>query len=203
MSLTLIIIIVTVLISIAAFNNDDLYNRLILWPRRMDNPAEYYRLLTSGFIHADWPHLFFNMLTLYFFGREVEGAFAVIGQPLLFIVLYLAGIVVSSLPSFMKNRNNSYYRSLGASGGVAAVLFAFVYFAPWQQIYVWFIPIPGILAGVGYLIYSATMSRKGKGNINHDAHFWGAIFGFFFTLLVSPDHGLLFLNQLLHPTFSL
>jgi membrane associated rhomboid family serine protease len=201
MSLTLIIIVITALISIAAFNNEELYNKLILWPRRMDNPAEYYRLLTSGFVHADWSHLFFNMFTLFFFGRAVEQAFAIINQSFLFIVLYLAGIVVASLPSFVKNRNNSYYRSLGASGGVAAVLFAFIYFAPWEMIYVWFIPIPGIVAGAGYLIYSAVMSRKGGTNINHDAHFWGAIFGFFFTLLVSPDHGLLFINQLLHPAF--
>lgn len=200
MSLTLIIIIITVLISIAAFNNEELYSRLILWPRRMDNPAEYYRLLTSGFIHADWPHLFFNMFTLYFFGKAVEAAFFILGQPYLFVVLYLAGIVVASLPSFIKNKNNVYYRSLGASGGVAAVLFAFVYFAPWQTIYIWFIPVPGILAGAGYLIYSAIMSRRGGSNINHSAHFWGAIFGFFFTLLVSPDHGMMFLTQLLHPT---
>ncbi|RYE24099.1 MAG: rhomboid family intramembrane serine protease [Sphingobacteriales bacterium] len=202
MSYTLIIIIITAAISIYTFSNESLYQKLILWPKRMDSPSEYYRLLTSGFIHADWMHLIFNMLTLYFFGRIVEYFFAEIGHDALYIVLYLAGIVVASLPSFIKNRNNSYFRSLGASGGVAAILFAFVYFAPWETIYVWFIPVPGILAGIGYLGYSAYMSRRGGDYINHDAHFWGAVFGFLFTLVVDPTHGRIFFEQLMHPHFN-
>lgn len=201
MSYTLIIIIITAIISIISFNNYSLSDKLILWPSRMHSPEEYYRLITSGFIHADWVHLIFNMLTLYFFGETVEFAFMLMGIHGLFLVLYLAGIVVASLPSFIKNRNNGYYRSLGASGGVAAVLFASVYFSPWQKIYIMFIPIgiPAIIAGVGYLIYSAYASRKGHGNINHDAHFWGAVFGFVFTLLVEPSHGRLFFDQVMHP----
>lgn len=202
MTFTLIIIIVTAIISYSAFNNDNLYSKLILWPNRMHTPNEYYRLLTSGFIHADWAHLIFNMLTLFFFGQSVEYQFANNGiSSVLFIVLYLAGIVAASLPSFVKHKNDMYYRSLGASGGVAAVLFSFIYFSPWQTIYIFFIPIPGILAGVGYLIYAAYMSRKGRDAINHDAHFYGAIFGFVFTLLFAPDHGQMFLYQLLHPSF--
>ncbi|MEI8280049.1 MAG: rhomboid family intramembrane serine protease [Bacteroidota bacterium] len=201
MSYTLIIILITALISASAFNNETLYNKLILWPSRMDDPQEYHRLVTSGFIHADWMHLIFNMMTLYFFGVAVEGVYAQMDKHYLFIVLYLAGIMAASLPSFIKNRNNGYYRSLGASGGVAAVLFSFVYFAPWQKIYVWFIPVPGIIAGVAYLVYSAYMSKKGRGFINHDAHFWGAIFGFVFTLVFEPSHGRIFLEMLLHPSF--
>ncbi|HXS35330.1 MAG TPA: rhomboid family intramembrane serine protease [Flavipsychrobacter sp.] len=198
---TLIIVVVTALISIAAFNNEELFNKLILWPRKMDNVAEYYRLLSSGFIHADWMHLIFNMLTLYLFGVAVEKIFYAMDMHNLFLVLYLAGIVVASLPSFIKNRNNSYYRSLGASGGVAAILFSYVYFAPWTKILIWFIPVPGIIAGVLYLLYSAYSSRKGNSSINHDAHFWGAVFGFVFTLLIDSSHGQSFLNQLIHPYF--
>jgi membrane associated rhomboid family serine protease len=201
MSLTLIIVIITALVSVSAFNNQELYNSLILWPGRMDDPKEYYRLISSGFIHADWMHLIFNMMTLWFFGSAVEGVYDNMDKHYLFIVLYLAGILASSLPSYIKNRNNGYYRSLGASGGVSAVLFSFIYFAPWAKIYVWFIPIPGILAGVGYLVYSATMSRRGSGFINHDAHFWGAIFGFLFTLVFEPSHGVLFFQSLLHASF--
>lgn len=202
MTYTLIIIIVTAIISYSAFNNDSLYNKLIMWPNRMNTPGEYYRLLTSGFIHADWAHLIFNMLTLFFFGQSVENAFAYYGMSkILFLVLYLAGIIVASLPSFMKHKNDSFYRSLGASGGVAAVLFSYIYFSPWQIIYVFFLPIPGIVAGVGYLIYAAYMSRKGRDAVNHDAHFYGALFGFVFTLLFAPDHGKMFLYQLLHPSF--
>lgn len=203
MSFSLIIILVTAIVSWGAFTNNDLYNKLILWPRVMDRPGEYYRLLTSGFIHADWPHLIFNMLALFFFGPWVESFFEAIGKPYLFVLLYLVGIITASLPSFAKHRNNGYYRSLGASGGVAAVLFAFVYMAPWEVIRVWFVPIPAIIAAVLYLIYSAYMSRKGGDNVNHDAHFWGAVFGFFFTLVFDPTHGRIFFEQIIRPSFNI
>ncbi len=202
MSYTLIIIVITALISLAAFNNDSLTQKLILWPRMMDKPEEYYRLLTSGFIHADMMHLIFNMITLYFFGEYVEQLFMMVGiRHEMFLVLYLTAIVASSLPSYLKQKDNLYYRSLGASGGVAAVLFAFIFFAPWQTISFWFIPIPGILAGVGYLAYSAYMAKRGGDYINHDAHFAGAVYGFLFLIAFEPNHGLTFLSQLLHPHF--
>ena len=203
MSFTLILVIITVLTSLSAFNNESLYHKLILWPKKMDTPGEYYRLLSSGFIHADYMHLIFNMLALFLFGRNVEMFYAYSGIPVgLFLVLYLVGIVAASLPSFVKHRHDAYYRSLGASGGVSAVLFSFIYFEPWAIIYVWFIPIPGIIAAVGYLVYSAYMSRQGRGYVNHDAHFWGAVFGFLFTLLFAADHGSHFLQKLWHPQFN-
>lgn len=200
---TLLIVIITVLVTIAAFNNEELLNKLILWPRYMDKPAEYYRLLTSGFIHADWMHLFFNMFALYIFGKQVETVFMVLGIHQMFIVMYVGAIVVSSLPSFLKNRHNSYYRALGASGGVSAIVFAFIYYAPWSVIYIWFIPVPAILGGIAYLVYSAYMSGKGRDNLGHDAHFWGAVFGFVFTFIYDPTHGQNFLIQLMNPHFSL
>ncbi|MCD6064415.1 MAG: rhomboid family intrarane serine protease [Flavipsychrobacter sp.] len=202
MSYTLIIVIITAITSYLAFSNDQLYSKFILWPKKMDTPAEYYRLLSSGFIHADWMHLIFNMLALYLFGGYVESYFESLDKHFLFIVLYLGGVIAASLPSFIKHKHDSYYRSLGASGGVAAVLFSFVYFAPWEIIYIWFIPVPAIIAAVGYLIYSAYMSRKGVGAINHDAHFWGAVYGFLFTLLFDPTHGRIFFEQVTHPSFN-
>src|SRR4051812_2250008 len=114
MSITIILVAIISLVSIMAFSNSSLYNNLILWPKQMHNPAEYYRLLTSGFIHADWNHLLFNMFTLFSFGQVVEAW----GRGIMMVILFLTGVVVSSIPSFLKNRNNSYYRSLGASGGV-------------------------------------------------------------------------------------
>jgi membrane associated rhomboid family serine protease len=202
MSFTLLIIVITALTSFSAFNNEALFNKLILWPGKMDSPNEYYRFLTSGFIHADWNHLFFNMFTLFFFGRFVEAAFADIGlNQAMFVILYITGTIAASLPSFIKHKNNSYYRSLGASGGVAAVLFAFIYFAPWEKIYIIIFPVPGIIAAVAYLAYSVYMTKKGGTNINHDAHFWGAVYGFIFTLIFAPDHGRVFLERLLHPHF--
>lgn len=202
MSFTFIIILITVLISIGAFNNEELYNKLILWPRKMDNPAEYYRLLTSGFIHADWNHLIFNMLSLYMLGGTAEYFVQELtGAGIMFIVLYLSGIIVSSLPSFIKNRNNSYYRSLGASGGVASLVFFFIYYAPWAKLGILFIPIgiPAILFGGLYLAYEIYMSKRGHGNVNHDAHLWGSLYGLFFGFLLDSSHGVNFVNSLLRP----
>lgn len=201
MSYALIIVIITVLVSLAAFNNQELLNKLMLWPKKMDTPAEYYRFISCGFIHADYIHLFFNMFALYMFGEVVQGYYSYIGNPFLFPIMYLTGIIASSLPSYAKHKNNSYYRSLGASGGVSAVLFAYVYFAPWQIIRIWFVPIPGIIAAIGYLAYSAYMDKKGNDNVGHDAHFWGAVYGFLFTLLFDPTHGRIFFEQLIHPSF--
>jgi membrane associated rhomboid family serine protease len=194
---TVTLVIVTALLSIPAFNDTRLKDRLILWPAKMHKPEEYYRLLSSGFIHADWMHLFFNMFTLFFIGRFVEAEFMSYGiTPWLYVLMYLAGIVVASLPSFIKHRDNPYYRSLGASGGVAAVLFSSVYFSPWSELYIYFIKMPNILFAVLYLVYSVYMSKRGSNGINHDAHFWGAVFGFVFTLAVEPSHGALFLEQI-------
>ncbi len=198
MSFTIIIIAIIVITSLAAFNSEELYNRLILWPRKMDNPAEYYRLLSSGFIHADYNHLIFNMFALYSFGGFVEELIGV-----KYVVLFLSGIIIASLPSFLKNRNNSYYRSLGASGGVASVLFLTIYYSPWSGIGIIFLPIhiPCILFGGLYLAYEAYMAKRGAGNVNHDAHFWGAVYGLFFAFCVDPSHGQNFIYQMMHPQF--
>lgn len=202
MSYTIIIVAITCIISLIGFTNENVVNKLILWPRKMDNPVEYYRLLTSGFVHADWMHLAFNMYTLYIFGSNVQMVFGELGiQGELYIVLYLTGIIVASLPSFLKNRNNSYYRSLGASGGVASIIFFAIYYSPWSRITIFPIPfgIPSILFGGLYLAYEAYMAKRGAGNVNHDAHFWGSIYGLFFALLLDPTHGRAFIDTIMHP----
>jgi membrane associated rhomboid family serine protease len=198
MIFTFAILIITVLVSIAAFNNNDIYNKLVLWPRAMaNNPTEYHRLLSSGFIHADWNHLIFNMFTFYFFGQAIE----YMGIGILFPVLYLTGIIVASIPSFVKHRNNSSYRSLGASGGVSSIVFFAIYFSPWSRISLFFIPIgiPSIVFAALYLVYSAYMARRGSDAINHDAHFWGAVYGILFAVVIDPTHGISFVNELMHP----
>lgn len=203
MSITLIIIIITAIVSIAAFSNSELLNKLILYPAQMRSPGEFYRFITSGFIHADWIHLGLNMYVFWIFGKYVESLYTTLfGSPFLFAVMYLMALIASSLPAFAKHKNNYYYRALGASGAVAAVMFSFVYYHPWSTLYFWFIPMPSIVFAVLYLVYSAYAARKGQDNIGHDAHFYGAVFGFVFTLIFDPTHGQYFLQQILHPSFS-
>ncbi len=194
--MTFLIIAITVGISLWAFSNQKLMTDLLLWPARMHNPAQYYRLLTAGFVHADTMHLVFNMITFYFFAGLLE---AEIGTAR-FIILYLVGIIVSSLPSYFKKKNDPAYRSLGASGGVSAIIFATIYLSPWNKIYLFFaIGMPSIIFAVLYLAYTGYLARKGTGIINHDAHLWGSLFGFAFMLIVDPTHGRYFFNQLLNP----
>jgi len=208
MTHTLIIIIVTALVSFSAFNSSKVYSDLIMYPPAI-NRGQWYRLLTSGFIHADVMHLGFNMLTLWFFGRLLEEQyfavqFAQFGSisKYMFLIFYLLGIVVSDLPTYIKHRNNNSYASLGASGGVSAVLFAFILLVPWATIYVFVIPVPAIVFGVLYLVYSQYMSKKGGDNINHDAHFWGAMFGIVALLVIDRDTIPRFLEAIQHPRFD-
>lgn len=202
MSYTVIIIIVTVLVSIGAFNNHKIYNDLILYPPAV-NQGQYYRLLTSGFIHADFMHLAFNMLTLWFFGRVMEEFMGIQTQkPWLFPLFYLVGIIVSDIPTYLKHRHSSSYASLGASGGVSAVLFAFIMQAPWSTIYIFILPVPAIIFAVAYLAYSQYMRKRGGDNINHDAHFWGAVFGVVAICLIDPTTLPRFAESITHPRFD-
>src|SRR5450432_2567170 len=148
------------MISIVAFNNTDLMRRLILWPPALDRDHEYYRLITYGLIHADPQHLLFNMLTLYFFGRAMEQLYNQYLGPFGFALFYVGGLIVSILPTYLRNRNNAQYRSLGASGAVSAVLFAFILIQPWATIYVFFFPLPAIVYAVLYVVYSIYMDRR-------------------------------------------
>ena len=203
MTITFIIIIITVLASLAAFRDVALFNKLIFWPYHMKGrPAQYYRFLTSGFIHADYNHLMFNMISLYFFGSAIEETMGDVGM---IIVLYLTGIIVSSVPAFIKHINHNYYRSLGASGGVSALVFFTIYHSPWSKIGFLFLPprlgIPSILFAVLYLAYSAWMNKKGMDNVGHDAHMTGAVYGFLFAVAIDPTHGMSFIDQLTHPVF--
>ena len=203
MSINLIIIAITCIVSFMAFKNSRLMNDLILWPPAITKQREYHRLVTYGVIHADFMHLLFNMITLYFFGSAMEPLFASRLGPFGFALFYIGGLVISILPTYLKNRSNPNYRSLGASGAVSAVLFSFVLIAPWSQIVLLVIPMPAIVYAVLYTGYSIYMDRSGQGNVNHSAHLWGALYGVVFTLLV--DHSLLahFLDALTHPTFGM
>ncbi|WP_047446679.1 rhomboid family intramembrane serine protease [Alistipes sp. ZOR0009] len=203
--ITIIIIAVTVGISAIAFNNQQILEKLLLSPYRITHQKEYFRIITHGFVHADWMHLLINMFVLWSFGNALQLWFNqlaivnLISSPVLHIlIIYLGGIIISSLSSIVKNKNNYYYKSVGASGAVSAIVFASIFFDPWQSLYLFaIIPIPGILFGAAYLWYSHYMSKKGGDNINHDAHFYGALFGLVYPVLIDPSLVTHFFSQLI------
>jgi len=202
MPITLVIIAITCIVSFMAFKNSRLMNDLILWPPAITRQREYHRLVTYGVVHADFSHLLINMLTLYFFGQAMEGFFTRVLGTFGFALFYIGGLVISILPTYLKNRANPNYRSLGASGAVSAVLFSFILLAPWATINVFFaIPIPAIIYAVLYTGYSIYMDRRGQGNVNHSAHLWGGAYGVIFMLLVDPRVLPYFLNALMQPSF--
>jgi len=189
MTITLAIIVFTCLVSISAFSNAKLMEDLIFYPPAIAKRKQYYRFLSHGFLHADYLHLAFNMLALYSFGRAVETTLfsneCVFGSKgkLFYILLYVGGLIVATIPDYLRHKNNSNYRSLGASGAVSSVIFAAIALLPQLPIRFFFIPIdiPGYVFGLLYLVISAYLDKRGGGNINHSAHFWGAAFGLIFT----------------------
>jgi membrane associated rhomboid family serine protease len=201
--ITLILIAITAIVSWMAFNNRKLADRLILWPPAISRNKQYDRLVTYGFIHADFAHLIFNMITLYFFGRPIERVMTqATGSLLTYPLFYLAALVVSIMPSYLKNQKNPNYLSLGASGAVSAVLFAYILLSPWTIILVFFIPAPAIIYAVFYVGYSIWMDRRGGDRINHSAHLAGAAFGVMFMLIMEPRVLSIFMDQLANPRFG-
>lgn len=196
---TLAILAVTVLVSWRAFGDRRLLDRLLLWPPAIDRQRQYERLITHGFVHADWQHLLFNMITLYFFGRHVERMFAPYIGAAGFVLFYLSAILVAILPTWLRHRHDPGYRSLGASGAVSAVLFAFILVQPWALIFVFFIPVPAIVYAVLYIGYSIWMDRRGGDGVNHSAHLWGAGYGVLFTVIMEPRVVETFAARLLSP----
>ncbi|MDE3250270.1 MAG: rhomboid family intramembrane serine protease [Bacteroidota bacterium] len=188
MSITLIIIIATCGISLMAFFNEKVFDDLIFYPPAITERKQYYRFFTCGLIHANYGHLFFNMYSLYMFGEYVESQFEnVFGAngKWLYLLMYVSALAVCLLPTYNKNKHNSNYRSLGASGAVSAVVFAFMFLEPLRKIGIIFIPvmIPGFMFGFIYLVVSSILDRRGGGNINHSAHIWGALYGIGFLIV--------------------
>jgi len=186
-SITLVLIFMTTFISYQAFGNRDMKARLILNPYSVRHKREYHRLLTHGFIHADWNHLILNMVMLFFFGPSLESAFFYIfgntWAPVGFVIFYLSAIVMAAMPDYYRHRDFMGYNSLGASGATSALLMAYIFFGPWE----WFIypPVPAIILAIGYLWYEAYMDKKGGSGIAHNAHFSGAIYGIIFIFVAA------------------
>ncbi len=202
--MTWIILIITSAISVWAFSNRSVFEKMQLNPYQVYHRKQWYRIFSHGFIHADWVHLLVNMLVFLSFGVSVERIFGqlqeqdVISSPILyFLLLYFGGMALATVSSIAKHKDNHYYNSVGASGAVSAVIFASIFFRPWASLYLYaVIPIPGLIFGVIYLAYSQYMSKRGGDNINHDAHFIGAVYGFLFPLVMDPSLINVFISQL-------
>ena len=204
---TLVLIAVNVIISLIAMNNQDVLSKTIMWPYGVKRYNQFYRFITSGFIHADYMHLFFNMFTLLFFGQVVEVYFSIygLGGNIAYLALYFLGLIASDLPTYLKQKDNYNYHCLGASGAVSAIVFAAVVFDPWGSIYLYgALKISALVYAVLYIVYCVAMARRGGDNINHDAHLWGSLFGFGFTIALigamQPALFELILDQLKHPS---
>jgi membrane associated rhomboid family serine protease len=202
MLITLILIAVTCAVTITCFNNTVLLDRLLFWPPGIRR-GQLYRFVTNGFVHADGMHLLFNMITLFFFGRAIEPFFERYIGFIGFALFYLLGIVVAILPSYFQHMRDAGYRSLGASGAVSAVVFAFILLSPWSTIFVFFFPLPAIVFAALYMAYGFYGAHLGMGGINHSAHLWGAAYGVLFSLVMEPALGPHFLHVLSHPSFHL
>lgn len=201
MSITLAIIAVTALVSWLALSNERLMQALILWPPAVTRGHQYHRFLGYGLVHADVMHLLFNMVTLFFFGRAMEGFYAQYLGPLGMLWFYASALVVSALLSYLQHRQDPSYATLGASGAVSAVLFAFILLQPWTTIYVYVIPVPAIIYAVLYTGYSIYMNQRKGDRVNHSAHLAGAAYGVLFTVLLEPRVASHFLAELLQPRF--
>ena len=199
--ITIIIIVLTAAVSLLCFSGRGMdalkFNAYNVWHRR-----QWYRMFSYGFVHGGWGHLFFNMLTLYFFGVVVEkyfaAAFGSTNGTLLYVALYASAIVVSTIGDLIKYKDNYNYNAVGASGAVSAVLFASILFEPKMGIYIYLIPVPvpGFIFAPLYLLYCWYMAKRNADNIGHSAHFWGAVYGFLFPLVCDPGIFGHFINQL-------
>ena len=199
---TIVIIILTVAVSLLCFYGGLDFNVLKFSAYNVWHHRKWWQMLTYGFVHGGWGHLFFNMLTLFFFGRVVEEYFAAVwGAPkgqILYVVLYVTAIAVSTLWDLFKYKDDWNYSAVGASGAVSAILFASILFEPKMGIYIYLIPIPvpGYIFAPLYLLYCWYMAKRNADNIGHSAHFWGAVYGLLFPLLLKPETFQHFLHQL-------
>ena len=186
-SITLFIVLVTSVISIISFQNENMKNKWMFSPYKYTKEKNRFIILSHGFVHADFLHLFFNMYVLYVFGSSVEEYFlesSSIGY-IYYISFYILGIIFSTFPSIFKHHNNPSYYSLGASGAVSAVVFSYILLFPLMKLGLILLPglsLPGFVFGFLYLISEHYLSKKQYSNIAHDAHISGAVFGILFLI---------------------
>ncbi|PLX04744.1 MAG: rhomboid family intramembrane serine protease [Marinilabiliales bacterium] len=192
MSISIIIIAITVIISVLAFNKLELFDKLKFNPYLIKEHKQWWRFLSHALLHSDWMHLLINMYVLYSFSSIVEDTyfnlFSYRGL-LYFVLLYVGGVLFSTVFDYSKQKSNPYYNAVGASGAVSAVVFSSILIFPGGSIFLFPIPfpIPSWVFGILYIVYSAYMGKKANDNIGHNAHLWGAIYGIVFTAVTIPN----------------
>ena len=197
-----IILIVTILVSVNAFKNEELKQKLLFNPYLCKEENQFYRFFSHVLIHADFQHLAFNMMSFYFLGRYLEASFifeyGFLNGEIYFLMLYVFGGLFSTLIPFLRNNSNPHYNSLGASGAVSAVVFAFVIWNPFAELLVMFFPMKAWVFGLLFFAYEYWADKKGGTGIAHDAHIGGAFFGIIFILIINIDKGKDILNLFLN-----
>lgn len=198
-----LIFIFTIITSVYAFYNPELFGKFMLHPYSISRGGRIYTLITSGLIHRDWMHLLFNMFTFYFFGFQLERILASISAwgHTQYALIYFLSLVLSDVGTIAKHKNNFNYYSLGASGAICGVLFSAILFNPTSYVGVFFIPIPAVIFGPLFLFYCVWAAKAGRDSINHDAHFYGAVVGVLATVLLYPQvigHFFSAVGQLFH-----
>lgn len=188
------------LITYYAWQRPDIHRKLMLNPYATFHERQFARLITSGFVHNNGMHLFLNLFTLYFFGGAIEKIFMVYFEgagATLYLLLFLTAVIVANIPTLIKHKDQPNYNSLGASGGVSALVLAFILFDPLQDLCLYAILcLPGYALGGLFIVYSIVMSKRGADNINHDAHLYGALYGVLFILILKPSIFEQFINTL-------
>lgn len=196
-----IIFIFTIVTSIYAFSNAEVYGKFMLHPYSVSRGSRLYSLITSGLIHKDWTHLLVNMLSYYFFAFTLERTFVSYSSwgHVQFGVLYILSIILSDITSIFKHKDHFWFNSLGASGAVCAVVFSYILFYPLNKMMIFPIPIPipAVIYGFLFLAYCWYAARNSRDAINHDAHFYGALTGVFLTIVYYPDITSYFIKQIM------
>lgn len=191
MEVTYVLMAIIGLVTYVAWQRPELHRKLMLNPYNTLRQRQFYRLLSSGFVHNNSVHLFLNLLTLYFFGLAIEQIFGYAFRGfgiVLYVLLFLTAIVIANIPTLLKHKDNPNYNSLGASGGVSALVLTFVLFDPLRDLCLYgILCLPGYILGGLFIAYSIIMSQRNVDNINHDAHLFGALYGVIFTLLLRPQ----------------
>ncbi|MFN7055435.1 rhomboid family intramembrane serine protease [Hyphomonas sp.] len=190
---TLTLIALNVIASLIAFRNARFFNQNVLWVEPMRERGEWHRLISSGFLHVNGPHLFLNMFGLFMFGPVIE---RVLGGTN-FLLVYLAALIGGSLWGYQWNRDNPDYRAAGASGALSGIVLAFCIIDPFSILLVFFVlPMWGIVFGIVYIGISYLFSQRADRVIGHEAHLGGAVTGLVTALLVEPRIWTNFVNQL-------